>query len=114
MNFSNTIAIVSHGLKSIQETNYILGESSKDELKMTFTIDFEEKTKEQIIDDLPKKSNNVINNEDDEKCPICWDKLEGELQKGRKCQHYFHQECLQEWLKRPQQSLICPLCQQNL
>ena len=44
-------------------------------------------------------------------CPVCFDKIENKAIKTP-CNHYFHQECLDEWIvkniNKPNQN--CPIC----
>lgn len=41
-----------------------------------------------------------------EDCPICYEELRLET-KTTRCNHTFHKECLEEWLRSES---ICPLC----
>ena len=51
---------------------------------------------------------NLENNED-KLCTICQDDIANELfvVKLKKCSHYFHKKCIDNWLIR---SNTCPLC----
>lgn len=48
-------------------------------------------------------------------CPICMSKLSGSEKHGvivgTPCNHYFHQECLEEWC---QNHMSCPMCRQPI
>lgn len=48
-----------------------------------------------------------------EECPICWGHFQMNQQalQVEGCGHYFHQECLSEWMR---QDARCPLCRANL
>ena len=43
-------------------------------------------------------------------CPICLDPTE-RIYFGTACNHYFHSDCIQNWLKY---SMKCPVCRKNL
>ena len=111
MNLSDAIPLIAKGIKSLLEINVIQEESTENTEKMTIILDYQERSREDILQDLPitKESEKP-----DEKCPICWDHPNGYMQRGRRCRHYFHRECLQEWLQDESREMICPLCQQKM
>ena len=47
-------------------------------------------------------------------CPICICDFEAgdNVVVLRKCSHYFHKECLRDWLLRS--NLTCPLCRNDI
>lgn len=47
---------------------------------------------------------------DIEKCSICWDTLESNVEET-KCKHRFHRLCLGSWLK---DNASCPMCRTQL
>lgn len=54
----------------------------------------------------------LFNDPDDAKCSICLgDYEDGEQLRELKCLHYFHKECVDEWLVHKKH---CPLCQQDI
>jgi hypothetical protein len=50
---------------------------------------------------------------DNEKCPICYDEISHNeiIAKIRKCRHFFHKPCLDQWLNVKK---ICPMCRYKL
>lgn len=49
----------------------------------------------------------------DPECPICLENLEeGEIIRTLKCDHKFHQSCVDDWLKKGK--LICPTCRHDI
>ena len=111
MNLSEAIPLVAKGIQSLLEINMIQEESTENFEKMTVTLDFQERSRQEILKDLPITEELEKPND---KCPICWDCPKGYMQRGRRCQHYFHKECLQEWLQDESRQMICPLCQQKV
>ena len=47
-------------------------------------------------------------------CPICLVdfETEDEIITLKKCGHYFHKDCIKDWLQKA--SLTCPLCRSDL
>jgi hypothetical protein len=60
-----------------------------------------------ILESL-RDSNNQDNNQD--KCPICLEEMK--TKKQTLCNHLFHKECIEEWIKNNKNT--CPLCRKNL
>ncbi|RAL12850.1 uncharacterized protein BO97DRAFT_47016 [Aspergillus homomorphus CBS 101889] len=61
-----------------------------------------------ILDSLP------LSLQDQQECIICLEDLESVNVKSYRqlpCQHFFHQPCIDDWLKRPNPS--CPLCRRT-
>lgn len=56
------------------------------------------------------KNNNIVENDDDECCAICYSELNKDPVK-LKCDHIFHSECIKEWVKS---SATCPICRYNI
>ncbi len=54
---------------------------------------------------------NFKNIEYDDLCSICLSNFDGKDIKILKCNHYFHNDCIVEWLKVKQ---LCPNCKVNL
>ena len=51
-------------------------------------------------------------NEDDVNCSICLDNFEiGSMICELKCKHYYHKECIDEWLN---ENNTCPNCRNNV
>ena len=47
-----------------------------------------------------------------DKCVICLtDLMDQEIVKGLKCDHFFHPECIDPWLKAKDE---CPVCRQKV
>ena len=47
----------------------------------------------------------------EEDCPICMEKLDGKV--GHlECNHYFHEKCLNEWVKKSINK-DCPICRKK-
>lgn len=45
-------------------------------------------------------------------CPICLeDYLEEDILRKMPCDHFYHQECIDQWLKN---NSLCPVCKQNI
>lgn len=54
--------------------------------------------------------NEIINNQD---CSICVEPLNDNIAIKLKCNHIFHQKCLQEWLQKSKNK-DCPLCRKKI
>ena len=55
---------------------------------------------------------NNTDNEDDVNCSICLDNFEiGSMICELKCKHYYHKECIDEWLN---ENNTCPNCRNNV
>ena len=54
---------------------------------------------------------NMIDIEDEDLCSICLSNFDDKDVKILKCNHFFHNECIIEWLKVKE---ICPNCKVNL
>lgn len=43
-------------------------------------------------------------------CSICTESIEAETEKRLSCNHEFHRECVDEWLRKSTANPTCPLC----
>ncbi|OJK01326.1 hypothetical protein ASPACDRAFT_41586 [Aspergillus aculeatus ATCC 16872] len=60
-----------------------------------------------IVDNLPTSLE-----EDNQECIICFEDLDSiKSYRQLPCQHFFHQPCIDDWLKRPNPS--CPICRRT-
>ncbi|KAI8905359.1 hypothetical protein DFJ77DRAFT_479199 [Powellomyces hirtus] len=68
---------------------------------------------EQMIGSLPSRPYTPgCMPSDEAKCTVCLSEYEsGDSLKGTPCAHWFHDECLEEWLK---QSKTCPICRTKI
>ena len=65
-----------------------------------------------VVEELPRRTLNSINDEDVSKCPVClvsFDEDDAIIEMP--CDHYFHSDCLLPWLKKTNS---CPLCRYEL
>jgi len=47
-----------------------------------------------------------------EACPVCLGEFEGtEICRQAICNHYFHKDCIEQWLKKQEN---CPFCRADL
>ena len=56
-------------------------------------------------------TDNMIDIEDDDLCSICLSNFDNKDIKILKCNHFFHNDCIIEWLQVKE---ICPNCKLNL
>jgi hypothetical protein len=56
-------------------------------------------------------TNIIIDNNNDNDCPICLEKLKTEQTIETECKHNFHRECLYKSFER---NFLCPICRRNL
>ena len=75
------------------------------------TIEQEKHIVESLRDSNKDYSDKDYSDKDGEKCSICLEEMNKEI-KQTICNHLFHKECIEEWIKNSKNS--CPLCRKNL
>ena len=65
------------------------------------------------IHELNQHSDVFVNTSNDQLCSICHDTIQQQsiCRRLNRCQHVFHQSCIDQWLNNNQ---TCPLCMQNV
>ena len=111
MNLENATKTVSKGLQSLQDSELIIEEDLVNQFQGKINLNFQERTPEEIVEDLPTKIVPRGTSKTD-RCPICWSNFEigEELKNGKKCNHLFHTGCLMNWLRIDASNMTCPYC----
>ena len=65
-------------------------------------------SKEQMDLMFPSKN---FSGEKNDLCSICLDELENKLCRELVCMHFFHEDCIDEWVAS---DVHCPICKQDL
>ena len=83
------------------------------QLLNTITQQIEPDEQDDVVMTLDKKDFDNLNVDKyeygDDNCSICLDKLEKDNEfYNLKCNHFFHKDCLDKWLK--EYNYICPIC----
>ncbi|EAR94496.2 zinc finger, C3HC4 type (RING finger) protein (macronuclear) [Tetrahymena thermophila SB210] len=88
-----------------QQLNQIGGTYKYSQLKMQLKLE-----KNQNVDHEQANADTQDLEEDDNQCVVCLEKFCNDVDvRILKCQHYFHQSCVDEWLKK---KMECPVCRQ--
>ena len=117
MNLENSYKLVKGSLDNISNIELIPTTiDSANVFQCQVNIDYQEKSRQFILNALPTTSPITTTAQTKELCPICLDKFKttDELMHGRRCQHLFHQTCLKNWLQDEKRKCLCPICQQSV
>lgn len=49
--------------------------------------------------------------EEEDNCPICFEKIDKKERYFLPCSHYFHQDCVEKWLRK---NTKCPICKTDV
>jgi len=49
-----------------------------------------------------------------DECSICLDKMNKFNKAKMPCGHYFHSDCILDWIDKKKYTMDCPICRQNL
>jgi len=107
---SNTLPLASTSTSTSESTS---ASNPNDQFKCQVHLYYQEKTNAEIIDDLPKSTNN----QSMEVCSICLEPMDSQTEdliKGRRCLHNFHSVCLKSWLNHENSKMVCPLCRNKI
>lgn len=95
-------------LMSFLQLRFIGGNAQQRDVTLPVTKETFQNIPEVSFADIKK----YISTEISEKCSICMDKFnQTDLIKILPCKHYFHKNCVAEWLTK--YNHICPLCRQS-
>lgn len=49
-----------------------------------------------------------------DECPICLDEFDKYNKVKMPCGHYFHSDCILDWIDKKKHNMNCPVCRINL
>jgi len=94
--------VVRRQIESIDNVETHLDEDGK----VKVHIYYEPVKLEEIVDDFPMGDSSQCT----DVCGICLGKITTNIIRPRRCNHWFHKDCLKEWLSK---KMECPMCRRN-
>jgi len=114
MNLTDSYKLIKSSIQSISNIELVpTSAETSDSYQCQVNIDYQERTRHDILAALPKTSAPLAV---PDCCPICLIQFKptSKLQHGRRCQHMFHSKCLVQWLSDETRECLCPICRRLL